>query len=599
MPVLKDTDSLSDGLSGLGQVLQGALYADEQNFKRDVDERDYNLRVEAFDEGVRQFDDSFEENTRQFNENMAYNIEQNSLLKQHQVKMQDDRQAQANLIQDDQQTFLTTENKRDRAVEYNRTRESVRMQNEDRALRASKDRYADNRNYLGTSDSFATIPDEFLVDRNDNVHNPKDVQLRDHMQAIADGNGSSLFAGVDVPEAQEVLKKLKLGANKLDILKEYEEKGYFSRIPNTGKEEGLQIIMRKQSGLPQEEFDALSEKDYNNLRGSVVHQLNNTRQYEKMQNKLETEHAVAVRSADLGTGSYMGGANELGIGSRTVKTTEEMVREMNQDFNIPVTYSADYDFPTPSRDASERMQSEWVEGVEWTIKHRMIAEGIGTDEEKAAAMEQSILDLKAITERTRDTYIRDGYDGGWADKMHNAWIQKGTTNTYDRDAFNERDRTTASGRGGNGAAPNQDNPFLSPEKQAELNKAKARNAEIQGRAGQEKTRMTAERDRLKEMETLDVDNAMQQIDNVYLRKHDRVMDAGERERTEASLRKQIKYTGKQRYVPSGNQPLFTPKFFFNIAEAASLTADFNENDFNKVEEVEEEYNPRAGAGGGR
>ena len=115
MPVLKKGSGVEDGLQGMSSILQGALHAEQTNYARDVQERDYQLNVDKFDESTRQFDVSMEESVRQFETNMAWNTEQNSLSRQHQADLQDDAQEQQTFIQDDQQEFATVENKRDRA----------------------------------------------------------------------------------------------------------------------------------------------------------------------------------------------------------------------------------------------------------------------------------------------------------------------------------------------------------------------------------------------------------------------------------------------------------------------------------------------------
>lgn len=587
MPVLKNTDSLADGLSGLTDVMQGALYAEEQSYKRDVDERDYNFKVTRHEEGVRQFDESFEENTRQFNENMAYNVEQNSLLRQHQIALQDDAQDHDVFIQDDRQEFQTVENKRDRAVEYHRTNESVRMQNEDRALRASKDKYADNRNFLGTSDSFATMPDEFMVDRNDEVHNPKDVDLQAHMKSIVDGNGSSLFAGMSVSDAQAISNGLDNGEDKMVHMEQLEKEGYFSRIPNTGKEEGLQRLMQKQSGLPLKEFNNLGEQDRANLRGDVIHQLNNTRQYEKHQNKLTVEHAVAKRSADLGTSPYMGSDRTVGAGTGRVKSQEDIVREMDQSFNMPVTYSSDWDFPTPSKDASPAIMKDWRKGADWVVKYRNIAEGPGTDEEKLANMEAHQVRLKEIREDTRDTYEREGYDGSWADTMYDAWSEKAATNTYSREKFYST-KNAKTARNGDGNTPNQDDPFSnSSRRKEEMKRAQAGSQETSKSVGASTREMIAAREHKKTLDTLELEDTMTMLDNAYNNLYGRSMTPGEAERSEKRIRANegtAHYegvagalpgtgSGNTKIYPSGNREQIIPKIAWNAAQSLLISRE--------------------------
>ena len=314
-------ESIDPGFSPMAEVLQGYLYGEEVQRQRFQEERAYAFDREKFEEGVRQFDVSLEEQVRQFDTSLAFSAEQAAL----------DRDLKVDL-QDDQQSFLADQAKKDRefshvetalerrsreehqqkqrALEYHRIKKNVEMQNADRALQYEKSQVARMRRFLGDAKDYDSMPDFYYVGRDGKRYSENEIDIKTELQSIIDGHGSVVL-NVDAETAKVHLDSIMKGgvATEAAIIDSYIGDGVNTAFvgieENVEKAAGLYQLMVERAGGDPNALQSMSAEELEFRKNTVIHDLNNFARAEQYIQNKELDYLAEINNIQNGSSAYV------------------------------------------------------------------------------------------------------------------------------------------------------------------------------------------------------------------------------------------------------------------------------------------------------
>ena len=190
----------------MATVLEGYMAGEAVKRQRYEAERTYGHEREVFAENTRRFDVTFEEGVRQFDTDLVFRAEQSALERDHQFDLQDDSQEFMSEESQLERTFRhdetslerdsrETHQQKERAKEYHRIKKNVEMQNEDRALRSETNEIARAKKFLGSSPTYNSMPDEYIIGRDKKPYAFDDpaLDITTELISIIDAEGSNVL----------------------------------------------------------------------------------------------------------------------------------------------------------------------------------------------------------------------------------------------------------------------------------------------------------------------------------------------------------------------------------------------------------------------